>query len=831
MNHHESSVNGPERGRNKGHTSIEMSSVQQVVQLVVFWGVFLLAAGVTFHFGLEAGLEPSCRASALGDARSLGFEAEYEDSFEWNNAIKFPLEVVGSRSKDFEADVEREVEKEEICNVKEIKQGENMFWRRSDHDQLRHEVRIGLVTQMTINRLDRVKEMLQRWDGVASVATLLCQEEELERLKEWYEKLPGKVARRLDFHVFVGPHDPYPVNIMRNIASRGLHDGIDFEFVVDADAWLGQSHEDLMEDVEASIESLQIATRDINHTVFIVPAFEFASHGPKPPEDYETLQAMYRAGILRPMHNGKRSYSGPFNHDEWIARFNAYKVHYEVMFEPYYVHKRSKEWPLFPEQFRGRGFNKQAHHFELFAKGFTHVALRRSFVVDRMHDDVSWTASSLQVSDNQKIWKAFRNEVAAANELECFEEDWARCDRRGIGCQRVCQVGKRLHHPGGDQHVTGKKRGDHARDESARERIEAERAKKDSRKTELYWKLFLESSRSRNRRAVLPREIDRASCMEKVDLVFTWVNGSRPEHLRLRRKHIPEEVFQQEGVGDLDFRFRDFGKASTLKYALRSVRKYAPWVQKIFILTSGETPSWMNVEKAAKQGIHFVAHEEVFSKEDLPLFNSCAIEMRLHRIPGLSECYLYMNDDFLLGRDLQKEELWPEDAPVPVTYFAMERAPRFGRDPWHQKVANMGKLMNRKFMLRWDEIFMVGHHGFFFVKSVVEEIEETIGEEMKETVQEKWRTPKSVWIPFIYANFFVSHYSSEPRKVAALYFSLDNDADPGRLFEKLTHHPEPPQWFCINDVITELTADLIDGLHKGFESILPNQQDFEIPVR
>ncbi len=44
------------------------------------------------------------------------------------------------------------------------------------------------------------------------------------------------------------------------------------------------------------------------------------------------------------------------------------------------------------------------------------------------------------------------------------------------------------------------------------------------------------------------------------------------------------------------------------------------------------------------------------NKSHLPTFSSPSIEAHLHRIPGLSDKFLYLNDDVMFGKDV-----WPDD--------------------------------------------------------------------------------------------------------------------------------------------------------------------------
>ena len=91
-----------------------------------------------------------------------------------------------------------------------------------------------------------------------------------------------------------------------------------------------------------------------------------------------------------------------------------------------------------------------------------------------------------------------------------------------------------------------------------------------------------------------------------------------------------------------------------LRYSLRSVEKHAPWVRHVFIVTNGQIPSWLNLDN---ERVTVVSHSDIFlNKSHLPTFSSPAIESHLHRIPGLSDWFIYMNDDVLFGRDV-----WPDD--------------------------------------------------------------------------------------------------------------------------------------------------------------------------
>ena len=105
---------------------------------------------------------------------------------------------------------------------------------------------------------------------------------------------------------------------------------------------------------------------------------------------------------------------------------------------------------------------------------------------------------------------------------------------------------------------------------------------------------------------------------------------------------------------DNHFSASRFADNQELRYSLRSVEKHAPWVRKIFIVTNGQIPSWLNLDNPR---IKIVTHYEIFNnKSHLPTFSSPAIESHLHKIPGLSKKFIYLNDDVMFGT-----EVWPDD--------------------------------------------------------------------------------------------------------------------------------------------------------------------------
>ncbi|MER6251450.1 stealth family protein [Streptomyces sp. NPDC001584] len=147
-----------------------------------------------------------------------------------------------------------------------------------------------------------------------------------------------------------------------------------------------------------------------------------------------------------------------------------------------------------------------------------------------------------------------------------------------------------------------------------------------------------------------------------VDAVITWVDAADPawRHRRDRAAQAEagsghpserDESDESAGIGEgagidlAENRYRDRGE---LRYCLRSIAAYAPWVRRIFLVTDDQAPAWL---AAGHPRITVVDHRELSTEPAAPaVFNSHAIESRLHHIPGLAEHFLYFNDDIFLGR-------------------------------------------------------------------------------------------------------------------------------------------------------------------------------------
>ena len=138
----------------------------------------------------------------------------------------------------------------------------------------------------------------------------------------------------------------------------------------------------------------------------------------------------------------------------------------------------------------------------------------------------------------------------------------------------------------------------------------------------------------------------------EIDFVIIWVDGSDPEWLAEKAKYAPPA-----DTDNSPERYRDWG---LLPYWFRGVEKFAPWVRKVHFVTWGHIPKWLNTDHPK---LNIVRHDEYIPEKYLPTFSSHTIELNLHRIEGLSEDFVYFNDDMFLTAPASEETFFKNGLP------------------------------------------------------------------------------------------------------------------------------------------------------------------------
>lgn len=145
---------------------------------------------------------------------------------------------------------------------------------------------------------------------------------------------------------------------------------------------------------------------------------------------------------------------------------------------------------------------------------------------------------------------------------------------------------------------------------------------------------------------------------DKIDFVIAWVDGSDT-------KWYEEKALYQKGItGDnREVRYRDW---DILRYWFRGVEEFAPWVNKIHFVTWGHMPEWLDINHPKLNVVH---HKDFIPSKYLPTFNANTIEMNFHRIPNLSEHFVYFNDDIFLIKHVKPEQYFVDGLPCDMLAF------------------------------------------------------------------------------------------------------------------------------------------------------------------
>ncbi|MET0715853.1 MAG: stealth family protein [Mycetocola sp.] len=222
-----------------------------------------------------------------------------------------------------------------------------------------------------------------------------------------------------------------------------------------------------------------------------------------------------------------------------------------------------------------------------------------------------------------------------------------------------------------------------------------------------------------------------------IDMVFSWVDGSSAEFQRARAKRMQSYV-----VGDGDDSEARFRQINELKYALRSVYMFAPWVRRIFIVTDSPRPEWL----AEHPSVTLVRSEDHFADLSvLPIHNSHAVEAQLHHIDGLAEHFLYSNDDMFIGRPIKPEVFF---SPGGITKF-VEAATRIGlgdSDPTRSGFENAARVNRSLLRERFGKVTTrhLEHSAAPMRKSVLQEMEREFPEDFKRTAASRFRSATDI---------------------------------------------------------------------------------------
>lgn len=302
-----------------------------------------------------------------------------------------------------------------------------------------------------------------------------------------------------------------------------------------------------------------------------------------------------------------------------------------------------------------------------------------------------------------------------------------------------------------------------------------------------------------------------------IDFVFPYVDGDDRKWQRIFKAYEADayKASKEYANYNVESNFSSgkqrFVDRDMLKYLFRSIDFNLPFIRTVhmIVMCNTQIPYWLNTEK-----LHVVYHNQFIPEKYLPTFNSNTIEMFLHKIPGLSEHFIYSNDDMYIAKK-QPISLWFRDG-LPGL--------------WHENIPNDFRFtgdycrgQNYK-VITQDETarqFKVQHGMFPMLKSVNEECFELHKDEILNSIS-RFREKKNL-NQWLWTNYAI-HTGRYFRKRRRTYCRVMNDESRKDIYEadfsKYT-------CLCLNDGGVQQTDEDTIVLHEKMDKLFPNKSKFE----
>ncbi|MEA5045244.1 MAG: stealth family protein [Petrimonas sp.] len=307
-----------------------------------------------------------------------------------------------------------------------------------------------------------------------------------------------------------------------------------------------------------------------------------------------------------------------------------------------------------------------------------------------------------------------------------------------------------------------------------------------------------------------------------IDLVYLWVDGDDSEWLEKKRQFTGKVTDCSEGNNR--GRYVNNGE---LKYSLRSVEKYVPWIRRIYIVTDDQCPAWLQRDHPR---IRIVDHTEILPEEALPCFNSSVIEYFIYKIPGLSEHFLLANDDMFFNKTLSPDYFFDKEG------FPFVRLKRKFLGRWHyplkrfflgrqgqyiSKVLDGASFVEKKFGIYYSGI---PHHNVdayvkYDYRYAVEHVfEEQVKRSLSSRIRmygDQHRSAFSYYVLAVGRGHMKYVENKESNRLSLYRDNLENRLN--------KYHPD---LFCLND--SQRTRDKDREKVKPFlEGVFPGKSSFE----
>lgn len=283
-----------------------------------------------------------------------------------------------------------------------------------------------------------------------------------------------------------------------------------------------------------------------------------------------------------------------------------------------------------------------------------------------------------------------------------------------------------------------------------------------------------------------------------IDLVYSWVDASDENWLDKKRsyeetsKHDKFELYAKE-----DSRFVSHDE---IYYSLKSVEKYMPWVNKIYIVTDRQKPK---IPESISKKVLIIDHKDIIPEQFLPTFNSHVIECYIHKIPNLSEHFVYLNDDFFVARPLKPQHFFNSNkiANLFISNKKLDIMSNTGRPTATLSACNnCNSLLKSKFHVHFNNTLV--HTYVPLKKSLYEFTFNLFKQNIAIFSKNRFRSSNDLNLAtFMVPYIQYQHGHSIPSIDICFYFNVRSPA--ANLFYKtlltIKGTPNAPHSFCAND--------------------------------
>lgn len=314
--------------------------------------------------------------------------------------------------------------------------------------------------------------------------------------------------------------------------------------------------------------------------------------------------------------------------------------------------------------------------------------------------------------------------------------------------------------------------------------------------------------------------IEQCRDFDKVDVVFTWVDGDDPRWKR-RKMEASHSIDSAHPTGDATHPTR-FKSQHELMYSIRSVLRYFVNVGNIFVVTDNQTPAFLG---NLMHRVKIVDHRDIMSEEYTPTFNSHAIEANLHHIPNLREYYLYMNDDMFFASALSSFDFFDEYGRSRQFYSKAKCLPNIANG--HSEVAATASGINNRNLISgkfgYFSFRKFQHTAIATRKSIMFEMEKDIPQAWRKTLPNRFRSHDDFSIAgALYNQYSAARGLSVPGTLKYLYLPTTSRESSKAARVLLEDDWIRPQTFCVNDTEpTEFSDQTKDSIMKIVGKLLP----------